>query len=113
MVKDIGTIDSIVPLEHLRQTPSPSTLLGSLFFDLDEKQPLPIIRMVFAFGSPSAAVRVIPQYVERPPGKAKTEAREAVQKSPCYTSYDIWCTKASSETFGIIPTRLYVQHSRD
>jgi hypothetical protein len=30
------------------------------FFDMKEKQPLPIIRMVFAFGSPTAAVEVLP-----------------------------------------------------
>ncbi|KAM6504148.1 hypothetical protein JOM56_001091 [Amanita muscaria] len=72
------------------------------FFDMDEKTPLPIIRMVFALGSPTAAVKVIPQDVERLPRKAKTAAQKAVQRSPRYTSYDIWCAKASSETFGVI-----------
>jgi hypothetical protein len=72
------------------------------FFDINEQQPLPIIRMVFALGSPTAAVEVLPQYVERLPRKAKTASRKATQKSPRYTSYDIWCAKASSETFGVI-----------
>jgi hypothetical protein len=72
------------------------------FFDMDEKKPLPIIRMVFALGSPTAAVEVIPQYEERPPRKAKTNAQKAARKSPRYTSYDIWCAKASSEIFGVI-----------
>ncbi|KIL64400.1 hypothetical protein M378DRAFT_163135 [Amanita muscaria Koide BX008] len=72
------------------------------FFDMDEKTPLPIIRMIFALGSPTAAVKVIPQDVERLPRKAKTAAQKAVQRSPRYTSYDIWCAKASSETFGVI-----------
>lgn len=87
----------------------PNTILFDLmnpylvrFFDMGEKKPLPIIRMVFALGSPTAAVEAIPQYVERLPRKAKTTAREGVQKSPRYTSYDIWCAKASSETFGVI-----------
>jgi hypothetical protein len=72
------------------------------FFDINEKEPLPIIRMVFSLGSPTAAVEVLPQYVEQLPRKAKTAARKAVQKSPRFTSYDIWCAKASSETFGVI-----------
>ena len=72
------------------------------FFDMDEKKPLPIIRMVFALGSPTAAVEVIPQYVERFPRKAKTATRKVVSMSPRYTSYDIWCAKASSETFRVI-----------
>ena len=67
------------------------------FFDMDEKNPLPIIRMVFALGSPTSAVRVITQDVERHP-----RTRKAAQKSPRYTSYDIWCAKASSKTFGVI-----------
>jgi len=29
------------------------------FFDIDERDPLPIIRMVFAFGSPTPVVQVI------------------------------------------------------
>ncbi|KIL57284.1 hypothetical protein M378DRAFT_396218 [Amanita muscaria Koide BX008] len=89
----------------------PNTILFDLmnpylirFFDMDEKIPLPIIRMVFALGSPTAAVKVIPQYAERLPRKAKTAAQKAVQRSPRYTSYDIWCAKASSETFGVVKT---------
>jgi hypothetical protein len=40
--------------------------------------------------------------MERLPRKTKTAAGKAAQKSPRYTSYDIWCSKASSQTFGVI-----------
>jgi len=40
--------------------------------------------------------------VERPPRKAKTAAQKAARGSPPYTTYDIWCAKASSDTFSVI-----------
>ncbi|KAF8815386.1 hypothetical protein BYT27DRAFT_7333931 [Phlegmacium glaucopus] len=72
------------------------------FFDIEE-EPLPVIRMVFALASHSPAIEVIPPKHERFPQTAKTQAAEKSSKgSPRYTSYDIWCAKACSDTFGVI-----------
>jgi hypothetical protein len=92
-----------------RFTATPNVLLFDLmnpylvrFFDIGEKDPLPIIRMVFAFGSRTPCVTIIGPDMERLPRKAKTAAQKAAGRSPPYTSYDIWCAKASSETFAVI-----------
>ncbi|KAF8806794.1 hypothetical protein BYT27DRAFT_7233606 [Phlegmacium glaucopus] len=73
------------------------------FFDMDEEEPLPVIRMVFALASRSPAIEVIPPKHERFPQTAKIQAADKSSKgSPRYTSYDIWCARACSDTFGVI-----------
>ncbi|KAF8637024.1 hypothetical protein AX17_003093 [Amanita inopinata Kibby_2008] len=72
------------------------------FYDLDDENPLPIIRMVFALASHKAAVTAIPPKTEQPRQGARIQTDKANVKSPTYTAYDIWCAKACSDTFGII-----------
>ena len=87
--------------------PKPNVLLFDLmnpfllrFYDVDEKDQLPVIRMVFALASRKASLTVMAPMPERPMRQAKTKDR----KSPRYTAYDIWCARASSDTFGVIST---------
>ena len=67
------------------------------FFDETETNPLPVIRMVFALASPTARVEVLkcPDRVQ-PPRPGGFQAKFQADK---YTSFDIWCAKASHDTF--------------
>ena len=67
------------------------------FFDEKETDLVPIIRMVFALASPDAGVVVLqaPGKVQ-PPRDATFKARFQADK---FTSFDIWCAKASKMTF--------------
>lgn len=67
--------------------------------------PPPIIRMVFALSSKVSNVVVVPSEAQHPEGKrqVKTDVRKKhLMKLPAYTSFDIWCSNTSSETFGVI-----------
>ena len=64
-------------------------------FDHDE-EPLPVIRMVFALSSAKPGVTIMEPEDCR---KAKSKKTE---KSPPYTSYDIWCAGAFAKTFAVI-----------
>lgn len=68
------------------------------FYDHDEENPVPIIRMVFALGAKDSNV-VVMKVAQR-----KQPKRKAKQSSPAleFTSYDIWCSSASSKTFSVI-----------
>jgi len=70
------------------------------FFDMDEK-PV-IIRMILALGSVQPIGKVIERDAERPPRRAKDEAKKTRKRSPAYTAHDIWCAKACRETFAVI-----------
>ena len=67
------------------------------FFDEKETDPVPVIRMVFALAPLTAGVVVL-QCPERmqPLRDAAFKAKFQADK---YTSFDIWCAKASNETF--------------
>jgi hypothetical protein len=90
--------------------PKPKSILFELmnpyflrFFDLDEEDPVPVIRMVFALASRTSTVDSIPPRQQRRERTAKVEAEaKLTKKSPKYTAYDIWCAKASSDTFLVI-----------
>ncbi|KAJ2986782.1 hypothetical protein NUW54_g9632 [Trametes sanguinea] len=62
-------------------------------FDRDVKEPLPVLRMVFALASPEAAVASPAIPVRQSPRRDGTAA---------FTAYDIWCAGASSKTFDVI-----------
>jgi hypothetical protein len=72
------------------------------FFDMDEANPLPIIRIVFALAASDAGVEVIEHTARRqnPPRKAKGKKQKKM--APPFTAYDIWCAKASIDTFAVI-----------
>jgi len=67
------------------------------FFDPKESHPVPVIRMVFALASKTPCVTVIksPERVQPP----RRDASKPAFKSDKYTAFDIWCAKASRETF--------------
>jgi hypothetical protein len=57
---------------------------------------LPVIRMVFALSSAKSGVTIMePRY-------RRTTKTKGAEKSPPYTSYDIWCAGALAETFAVI-----------
>lgn len=64
------------------------------FFDPHEEPNQPIIRMVFALAAPTSNTQVTP--LPKPRLQRKPNA------SPKFTSYDIWCARASKETFAVI-----------
>ena len=66
-------------------------------FDVDESDTLPVIRMVFALASKTPCVTVI-KPAERQQPQRKNGKRPAF-KGDKYTAFDIWCGKASRETF--------------
>jgi hypothetical protein len=75
------------------------------FFDMDEKEPFPVIRMVFALASETSTVKVIePNAEPRLPRPMKEDAQKALvsRRSPPYTAFDIWCAKACGNTFAVI-----------
>jgi hypothetical protein len=67
------------------------------FFDPKESHPVPVIRMVFALASKTPCVTVVksPERVQPP----RRDASKPAFKSDNYTAFDIWCAKASRETF--------------
>lgn len=69
-------------------------------FDAKDEAPPPIIRMVFALASPISNVKsFLPKSSSRP--SLSRQAKPTPSK-PKFTSYDLWCAKASTETFGVI-----------
>ena len=66
------------------------------FFD-DNEEPVPVIRMVFALASSTANVAMLecPERMQ-PLREGAFKARFQEEK---YTSFDIWCAKASHKTF--------------
>ncbi|KAM6501265.1 hypothetical protein JOM56_004279 [Amanita muscaria] len=78
-------------------------LLG--FFDMDEQEPVPIIRIVFALASSEAWVEAIEDAPLRknPPRIAKSKGKEqACPAIPAYTAYDFWCAGTSADTFSVV-----------
>jgi hypothetical protein len=67
------------------------------FFDRNESHPVPVIRMVFALASKTPCVTVIkpPERIQPP----RKDVSKAAFKADKYTAFDIWCGKASRETF--------------
>lgn len=66
------------------------------FFDPGEEPNVPIIRMVFGLASDSSHVEVI----TAPP--IERGSKNLVTSESKFTSYDIWCARASRETFRVI-----------
>jgi hypothetical protein len=67
------------------------------FFDEKEPNPVPVIRMVFALASPEAKMVVLkcPERTQPP----RDNAYKAKFQGDKFTSFDIWCAKASKKTF--------------
>ena len=63
------------------------------FFDRGETNTVPIIRMVFALASSTSSVTTI-----NPPQR-KQPPRTSTQNVESFTAFDIWCAKASHDTF--------------
>jgi len=91
--KNDGSFQSI-PRQYLFDMMNPYDIQ---FFDEKETDPVPVIRMVFALASPDAKVVVL-----KCPGRTQP-SREGSYKAKFladkYTSFDIWCAKASNKTF--------------
>jgi hypothetical protein len=67
------------------------------FFDENETFPVPVIRMVFALASTTPCVTALkPPERTQPPREGAFKAKFQADK---YTAFDIWCGKASQETF--------------
>jgi hypothetical protein len=73
------------------------------FYDHDEEDTLPVIRMVFSLGAKKSKVEVI-QAAQRkqPQRKSKDKTEKKSRSPPKFTSYDIWCANASTKTFSVI-----------
>ena len=67
------------------------------FFNEDETDPVPVIRMVFALASPDGDVVVLKCPEKTQP--LRGAAFKADFQADKYTSFDVWCAKASHETF--------------
>ena len=67
------------------------------FYDRNEQDTHPVIRMVFALGSKTSNVQVTEA------GKSQPSKTANVLRK--FTSYDIWCAMASSETFSVIKSK--------
>jgi len=67
------------------------------FFDKNESHPVPLIRMLFALASENSSIAVLgcPERTQ-PVREGAAKARFQADR---YTSFDIWCAKASKETF--------------
>ncbi|KAH9983775.1 hypothetical protein BJV77DRAFT_1041194 [Russula vinacea] len=63
------------------------------FFDEEETNVVPIIRMVFALASSTSSVTTI-----NPPAR-KQPSRTSTKNAKNFTAFDIWCAKASHDTF--------------
>jgi hypothetical protein len=93
--KNDGTFQ-ITPRQYLFDMMNPYHIQ---FFDEKEKESevVPVIRMVFALASPHAGMVVLKNPGKtQPPRPAAYKAKFQVDK---YTSFDIWCAKASQKTF--------------
>ncbi|RPD68676.1 hypothetical protein L226DRAFT_599690 [Lentinus tigrinus ALCF2SS1-7] len=66
-----------------------------LFDDLEDVQPRPVLRMVFALASPKAGVST----PERPAGRATQQPDTPPGR---FTAYDFWLAGACHETFAVI-----------
>ncbi|KAF8497011.1 hypothetical protein BU17DRAFT_72417 [Hysterangium stoloniferum] len=84
------------PIDFLFDKMSPFDLR---IFDKSSDPP-PVIRMVYALASSKSKVTTVARGVRTQPSREKKK-KYAFQKDP-YTSFDIWCAQASSETFGAI-----------
>lgn len=62
-----------------------------------DQVPLPLIRMVFALASDEPATHAVAAPTRTNPLRTTTAA-----KGDKYTAYDIWCAKASKDTFTVI-----------
>ena len=73
-------------------------------FDRDETETPPIVRMVFALASPKPGVKVtgLPSRRQAP----RKVAPKKASRSPAFTSYDVWCARASRDTFPVISSDL-------
>lgn len=67
------------------------------FFNADEKNPVPVIHMVFALASSTPSVVAL-QNAERIQPSRQSAFKANFQANK-YTTFDIWCGKASQETF--------------
>jgi hypothetical protein len=95
-----------------KYTTKPDPLLFDLmdpfklgFFKKSDKKVVPIIRMVFALGSPNAAVEIVLPKVPGLQREAKATAQRGISEEPQrpnFTSFDIWCAGASNATFEVI-----------
>ena len=67
------------------------------FFDKDDKETTPVIRMVFALGSSTSCVAALKPAERTQP--SREHGFKALFQANRYTAFDIWCAKASQETF--------------
>jgi hypothetical protein len=67
------------------------------FFNVREKSPVPVIRMVFALASRTACVIAVKHGEKMQAPRA--DGFKAKFQADKYTAFDIWCGKASQETF--------------
>ncbi|KAF8514093.1 hypothetical protein BU17DRAFT_94784 [Hysterangium stoloniferum] len=84
------------PIDFLFDKMSPFDLR---IFDKSSDPP-PVIRMVYALASSKSKVTTVARGARTQPSREKKK-KYAFRKDP-YTSFDIWCAQASSETFGAI-----------
>ena len=84
----------ITPREYLFDMMNPFDIQ---FFDEKETDPVPVIRMVFALASPDATTVVLKRSGRTQP--SREGAYKAKFQADKYTSFDIWCAKASRKTF--------------
>lgn len=82
------------PQKHIFDMMNPHNVQ---FFQKKETHPVPIIRMVFALASPTPSVTVLKPAKRTQPPRGRSFA--ANFKADKYTTFDIWCGKASHETF--------------
>jgi hypothetical protein len=73
---------------------------------MDEKKPVPIIRMVFALAGREACVKTTENALTRTnwaqAAAKSTTKNKRTKKCPAYTTYDILCAKTSPKTFAVI-----------
>ena len=74
------------------------------FFDIDEENPVPIVRMVFALAASNGCVKSVANVPRRKNASraAKSKTKKRNGRCPAYTTYDIWCAKTSAETFAVV-----------
>jgi hypothetical protein len=72
-------------------------------FNRQEKNPRPVIRMVYALAARKPIVRVMKCGQPTPQEASKGKGKARDRSTNCnFTSFDIWCGHASSSTFGAI-----------
>lgn len=72
------------------------------FFDEDEKNIVPVIRLVFALASSKSNVEVVLSTTGPSLQDAKSPAEKLNAAYPAFTSFDIWLAQTSSATFQVI-----------